>query len=197
MYRVKIVAQIMDVNKQANALSLELDDGTGRVDARYWLSPDAEEDENHQDNIDLKFWQEGVYVRVHGNLRESKNSDKFSFSAVSITPITDFNEITFHFLESVLHHIKNLKEKGDDIMDTSSTNSHAPNNEEDLQPLYATVLEIVQRASQTYSEGASLGLIFEQMNPYGIQEEEVRGAIQYLASEGHLYPTFDEEHFKA
>ena len=193
----------MSVNVQTSAVTLEIDDGTGRIDTRYWLTNDPE-DETAQNN-EAADWQEGVYVRVFGHLRQFKNNtDKNSFVAMSIKPIDDFNEITFHLLEATYIHLKNLKEAQNPAAAYSYQGGQNPyeaqqqqvDQSADLQPLYATVLEIVQRASNT-EEGASINFILEQMSAYDVDESQVRGAIEYLSSEGHLYPTFDEEHFKA
>ena len=204
IHRVKVIAQIMGITKQTNAVTLELDDGTGRIETRYWLSPEAEEEEANAEMAEVEKWQEGVYIRVFGHLRQFKQSDKNSFIALSIKPITDFNEITFHLLESVFTHLKNLKDVKGDPMDIHSTSTvinnavHPPQQGGvDLQPLYATVLEIIQTSSASSAEGASIQLICEQMSPYGLGDDQIKGAIQYLSSEGHIYPTFDEEHFKA
>ena len=196
----------MNVNKQANAITLELDDGTGRIDAKFWTPP-ADDENPNEDVNETDAWQEGVYVRVFGHIRSLNQSEKNSFVAMHITPIQDFNEITFHLLETIHVHLLALKEaqSGGSDYQMTDANQSAPHNpyaapadqENDLQPLYATVLEVVQRASANSNEGASISFICEQMNCYDVTEEQVRDAIQYLSSEGHLYPTFDEEHFKA
>ena len=207
VHRVKVIAQIMEVSKQTNAITLVLDDGTGRIDTRYWLAPDADEDNVVQDTSEADAWQEGVYVRVFGNIRKFKTSEKHSFVAISVVPIQDFNEITFHLLEATFVHLKTLKDaqSGGGMIHMDVDHQQAIQNpytapaEEtnDLQPLYAAVLEVVQVASANSTEGASISYICEQMSAYGIGEDQIRSAIQYLSSEGHLYPTFDEEHFKA
>jgi len=198
----------MSVNIQTTAVTLEVDDGTGRIDTRYWITTEApEEGEMAPENNEAADWQEGVYVRIFGHLRQFKNNpERNSFVAMSIKPIEDFNEITFHLLEATYIHLKNLQEAQDPMAysyqaqggaQTSNPYEAAQVDQSaDLQPLYATVLEIVQRASNT-AEGASISFIAEQMRTYGIDEAQVRGAIEYLTSEGHLFPTFDEEHFKA
>mmetsp|Transcript_130420 Transcript_130420/g.194121 ORF Transcript_130420/g.194121 Transcript_130420/m.194121 type:complete len:261 (-) Transcript_130420:23-805(-) len=205
LHRVKVIGQIMGINRQSTTVTLELDDGTGRIDTRFWLNHDPEEE--GAEDTESGEWQEGVYVRVFGHLRQFKNSDKNSFVAMSIKPIEDFNEITFHLLEATYVHLKNLQDAQNPTaysyqqaapVDTNpyQAGGVAEQPGEDLQPLYATILEIVQRASGT-AEGASIAYIAEQMNLYGIDEAQVRQAIEYLTSEGHIYPTVDEEHFKA
>lgn len=44
-------------------------------------------------------------------------------------------------------------------------------------------------------EGVSIQQLQSQLN--GMSEPDIRTAIDFLSSEGHLYSTIDEDHFKA
>lgn len=200
LYRAKGVGQIMSINRLATAINIELDDGTGRIDTRFWLMNESEEDDSETSD-----WQEGVYVRVFGHLRQFKNTQQHSFVAVSIQPIQDYNEITFHFLEAIYVHLTTLN-AAQDPMSYSSYNpqtaiqnpyaSQGTEDTNDLEALHATVRDIVVRHSNT-TEGASFDMIVQEMEGYGVDASQVQESINYLSGEGHIYPTFDEHHFKA
>lgn len=214
LHRVKVVGQIMERKPIGHTILFQIDDGTGRIETRYWPQEedDAEDEETEQSNgpSEAKDWIEGVYVRIFGHIRKFGNSERISLVALSIQPLEDFNEVTFHFLETCYVHLKCLKEAkntGFSNMNFQQNQHHVQNpyqqstndNEEEpdqTQALYATVLDVINRASQNSEEGASISFIAEQMAPYSIDESQVRLAIEYLSSEGHIYPTFDEEHFK-
>jgi hypothetical protein len=50
---------------------------------------------------------EGSYVRVFGNLRPTPGGR--SVVGFQLLPITDFNEITFHYLEVIAVHLRNTQ----------------------------------------------------------------------------------------
>lgn len=51
--------------------------------------------------------REGMTVKVVGNLREYEG--KTHVLVYDVTPITDWNELTHHILETILTHCKNTK----------------------------------------------------------------------------------------
>ena len=207
LYRVRLVAQIMGISNASAVVQLQLDDGTGRIDGRFWLPPDSDPGTIQNETKD---WQEGVYVRIHGNLRRFPNSQKNTLIAISITPITDHNEITFHLLESIYVHLHNLRAahqqpishnpQGVQQQNPYSQDAYAhqmADDDNELPPLYSAVREVVQRCSSASVEGVSIDVVVSEMSAYGITEDQVREAIQYLSGEGHIWPTCDEEHYKS
>jgi len=46
-------------------------------------------------------------------------------------------------------------------------------------------------------EGAHVSSVFNDLRAKGHDDAAVRQAIEFLASEGHLYSTLDEEHYKS
>ena len=88
-----------------NTSTLELDDGSGRTDGRYWShAEDTEAGHN-----EAHFWQAGAYVRIVGNIRRFKTSTTNSLVVLSVQPIIDHNEFTFHMLEAICVHLENLR----------------------------------------------------------------------------------------
>lgn len=202
----------MTKKPSATTTFFEIDDGTGRIDTRYWpqnKSNDPDEQTMNDEEDETKNWVEGVYVRVYGHLRKFQNNEKTNFVALSMQPIEDFNEITFHLLESVYVHLKNLKDAQMGGMSyggaanysnyQQSYEQDAPQGDQDdqQQAICATIHDIIKRTSENSEEGASISYIVQEMSTYGIDEQQIRQSIEYLSSEGHIYPTFDEEHFKA
>jgi len=211
--KIRVVAQIMSAKtgSQNNTVALELDDGTGRMDTRYWPTVDADEpDQFFQQEI--AEWQEGVYVRVTGNLRQQKNSNppQISLLAQNVVPISDYNEITCHYLEALYVHMYNLRggavgggsaygQAAYGAQTDSYANPYAqPAAMEDedsgLTPLQRTVKDVVARVKAP--QGASVTYIIQQLNGYNISEQEIRETIAYLCSEGQLYSTFDDDYYR-
>jgi hypothetical protein len=76
-----------------------IEDGTGKVDVRKWINRD-EDAVFVQKRSALR---EGVYVRVIGELRAFQ--DQKSVTSNHIRPLDDFNEITYHILETIYVHV--------------------------------------------------------------------------------------------
>ena len=49
----------------------------------------------------------------------------------------------------------------------------------------------------TSDEGCTIGQVAQATAASGISAEQVRAAVEYLAGEGHLYSTIDDEHYKS
>ena len=45
--------------------------------------------------------------------------------------------------------------------------------------------------------GISINFVVDELQGQGVSEADVRNAIDFLANEGHLYSTIDDEHFKS
>lgn len=56
------------------------------------------------------FFRENTYVRVFGHLKSFKENSR-SLIAFGLSPVTDFNEITYHMLDVVHSHLALSKVK--------------------------------------------------------------------------------------
>jgi hypothetical protein len=99
--QVKIVGQVMNVNLQATNASYLIDDGTGSISVKKWNSGDESAEKNESSGLDHH------YVRIFGKVVEFQG--KRSINCHSISPITDFNEITAHLLEAAYIHLVNTR----------------------------------------------------------------------------------------
>lgn len=88
---VQLVGQIRSVNRQSTSTSFVIDDSTGTIEAKRW---GTDPNENFQQN---------QYVRVVGRVNIHKGNR--SINAFKVFPITDFNEVTCHFLQVIDAHI--------------------------------------------------------------------------------------------
>ena len=58
------------------------------------------------------------------------------------------------------------------------------------------ILKCFEREGDTES-GVDIRKIVQTLMPNGISESQVRTAMAFLADEGHVYSTIDEDHFKS
>jgi replication factor A2 len=206
LHQVTFVGMILSADEQATNLQYTVEDGTDSIMVKMWIDSDADETMAER----RAQWKEGKYVRVVGQLR-AFNQVK-NVVAYHISLITDFNEYTYHFIEAVHSHLKATKGPVANI----PTGMHgapmapvvAPSVGGGAAPMAAaaqpvggkdinqTVLEYFQSYG-TSDEGCTIGQVAQATAASGISAEQVRAAVEYLAGEGHLYSTIDDEHYKS
>ncbi|GFR52988.1 hypothetical protein Agub_g15677 [Astrephomene gubernaculifera] len=94
---VTIVGRVTSYQEQATRVILQVHDGTSAMEVCSWID-DA--DAHAQKRID---WQAGKYVRVYGNIKSFER--KRSITAFAVKPVTDHNEVTYHFLQTIMQHL--------------------------------------------------------------------------------------------
>jgi len=193
--QVTFIGCILRLSNLTTNVSTTIDDGTGTIEVRIWLDQEDQSDAAIQKRT---MWREGTYVRVVGNLRSFGN--KRSVVAFRIQPITDFNELTYHLLESIYVHLFNIRggvqQQQQQQQQQSNYGYATPYQPMQVistvnQSLHNDILQIIANSPRT-QEGVSLEFI---CNGLERPKEEVRTALEFLASEGHVYSTLDEDHF--
>jgi len=202
--QVTFVGSVASVSAQSTInMSLLVDDGTGKVDVKYWLNDNTNSTGLPDPSSEWKKsqWRIGQYIRVIGNLRSF--NDKKSVVAYRILPISDFNEITHHFLEVIYVHLQNTRSTP---MQLSSTNTMAiPSGTHNysqpflnpmmqtgyMNDLHAQIISALRSADSTV--GAHVSTLAHQL---GRSVDEIKSAAEFLTTEGHLYSTIDDDHFR-
>lgn len=99
MQQITIVGCMLSIEIQSTNIGFVLDDATGQTNVRHYIDQE-EQQRAHK-------WKAGDYVRVIGNLRVI--SGELSVVGFQLIPIVDYNEITFHNLEAIHTHLRNIK----------------------------------------------------------------------------------------
>ncbi|TID21319.1 Calcium-binding mitochondrial carrier [Venturia nashicola] len=94
--QVTFVGQVRNISQQTTNITYRIDDGTGTLEAKLWIDPDA--DESTRPAV-----SENTYVRCWGKLKCFNN--KRHVGCHFLRPITDMNEISFHLLEATAVHL--------------------------------------------------------------------------------------------
>lgn len=147
--------------------------------------------------------KEGEYLRVWGRLKAFNN--KRHIGAHSIKPVTDFNELSYHFLEATAVHLYFTKgmpgvkgEGGDDMFVDSrggqnggAQNGNLPGKKmsNKVGAVGRRVFDLLQNAPQN-NEGLHVHHIASQL---GIGVNDVFKAGDELLGEGLIYTTVDDE----
>ncbi|CAL4911566.1 unnamed protein product [Urochloa decumbens] len=206
---IRLVGMVNGKVERTTDVSFTLDDGTGRLDFIRWVNDTS-------DSSETAAIQNGMYVSVIGilkGLQERKRATAFS-----IRPITDFNEVTLHFIQCVRMHIENTRLKVGSRARTSSsmvasvsngfsesstptslksnpapvTSGASGSDETDLN---TQVLNIFREPANIESEhGVHIDEIVKR---FKLLEEKIREAIEFNADVGHIYSTIDDFHYKS
>ncbi|KAK1291248.1 Replication protein A 32 kDa subunit A [Acorus calamus] len=173
---VRLLGMVTKKMERVTDVSFTLDDGTGRIDVNRWVNEAAETNE-------MAAITNGMYVKVNGNLKGFQG--KRHVVAFSVRPVTDFNDITNHFLECIHIHLCNTRLQ-------YSAPSSMGGSENDI---YNLVLGVFQEPASVASEH---GLhVDEVARRLGIPMNKIKDAINYHVDIGHIYSTIDDNHFKS
>jgi len=205
---VILVAAVEEVNKQSTSMELLLNDGTGRLKARYFVS----------DSFSTKAMEEivvGKYIHVFGNIRTAPMNH---FAILGFRPVHSADEVSHHTIEVAHTYLKLQKEANDPatpvkISQPTAATMEAPAATENLSPpkvteapqapqevaptitdLRAALFAYLEKESPSRGEtGVALGEIFKQFSSKA--EDQVRTQLNDLVEEGEVFTTIDDEHF--
>ncbi|XP_021277049.1 replication protein A 32 kDa subunit A [Herrania umbratica] len=93
---VTVVGMVFNKNVRSSDVRFHLDDGTGRVECIRWVTENL-------DTREMDALEDGTYVRVNGHLQSFQG--KKQLSAFSLRPVTNFDEVTCHFIECIHFHL--------------------------------------------------------------------------------------------
>lgn len=213
---VTLVGKLLMKEHKATYYKFILDDGTGKIDLQQWS------DDDEREIATIEAIPLNTYVRIHGLI--SSFQGERNVRSHAIRPITDHNEVTFHFLDCIFVHLYNSKSQGlptatnagagvpagGDMAPNAPMAARAPlpnglqNGNQYVAPPAAArgpnMTDLQQRVSQLYEANAvgDAGLHYEEVSRQipGFSKEAVREAIDFLVNEGTLYSTIDDDHFK-
>ncbi|KAF3678226.1 putative centrosomal protein of 83 kDa-like [Capsicum annuum] len=139
------------------------------------------------DSKEVEEVSDGMYVRVHGHLKGFQG--KIQLVVFAIRPITDYNEVATHFLECIyVHHCYRKPQSGHSVSTPSQTDVPA-----------AVSASSSGHNSNQFSGNLSIdGLkgIEKSVIDY-LEQPSSLDAVASLESEGLVYSTIDECHYKS
>lgn len=192
---VTIVGKVVRKEETASHLTYAIDDGTGVVECKEFVSEDGEgQRENLPENDD--------YVRITGKMKSL--NDNRNLQTMNCRKITDFNEVAFHFLDAMYASSRFTSEKGADV-GVATGNAPAAyamptsgNNTETAGSLQDQLLTIYNNPSGPASGDSGIELS-EVVKLLGEKYtfDAVREAVEFLSNEGHVYSTISDEHHRS
>ncbi|XP_074832264.1 replication protein A 32 kDa subunit isoform X1 [Carettochelys insculpta] len=192
--QVVIIGIIRQAEKAPTNILYKVDDMTAALmDVRQWVDTD----EAGTENVVVP---PGTYVKVAGHLRSFQN--KRSLVAFKIMPLEDMNEFTTHLLEVVSAHMslrKNMtapkipQSRGSFGMAEMANYGSGSSVMNGLTAHQSQVLNLIKSCSDP--EGLSLKELKSQL--HNINMTTIKQAVEFLSSEGHIYSTVDDDHYKS
>ncbi|KAM1618167.1 hypothetical protein ACFX1R_018357 [Malus domestica] len=206
---VSVVGMVFDKAERNTDVDFTVDDGTGRIKCRRWVN------ENF-DSREMQEIEDGMYVRVNGHLKVFQGVRQIV--AFSVRPVTNFDEVAFHFIECIHTHLLTSKlqlqgnaatqaQPMDSSLNTpvrsgSTGYQTAPSNQfsgqvsvDGLKSCDQLVLDYLQQPS---SIGKEKGIHRDELSQHlKVPVGKILEAIRSLEEEGLIYSTIDEFHYKS
>lgn len=192
---VILVGRVVGVDQAATKTVYQLEDDTGVVEVIQWLDEGTKSVEH----------VEGSGVRVVGSIRNQ--GEKRHVMAFKIDPVAEQAQLDSHLLEIVCSQLKMRK-----LQHTLTGQAEGATGLSNSMVGGGLVVAPVVAAGQSFGK-SSYDLVYNLirgcMEEQGVERgavlESVGGkcskldvdtALDFLSSEGHIYSTVDEDHFK-
>uniref|UniRef100_A0A0D9VIN1 Replication protein A C-terminal domain-containing protein n=2 Tax=Leersia perrieri TaxID=77586 RepID=A0A0D9VIN1_9ORYZ len=206
---VRLVGRMFNKVDRVTDVSFTLDDGTGRIHVNRWENDST--DTKEMNNIN-----DGDYVIVNGGLKGFQG--KRQVVAYSARPVTNFNDVTHHFLHCIHVHLELTRSKPQGKANTATGTPNqamlrdgmaynqgslpnqastfsAPQNTGSASDISKLVLSVFHDPTVMNDEhGISVDYVSKRLN---LPEDAVRKIIQEEYEKGHLYATIDDHHYKS
>ncbi|KAH9760071.1 Replication protein A 32 kDa subunit A [Citrus sinensis] len=171
---VTLVGLVYNKEERASDVNFTLDDGTGRVIRQCQYI-------GLNQFILFKSCVDGMYVRLIGNLKSFQG--KKQIVAFSVRPVTNFDEVTCHYIECIYFHLQNSKSQLSSQFGVDG-----------LKDCDQMILDYLQQPSSSERErGVHVNELSEQLK---IPQKKIMDSIASLENEGLIYSTIDEFHYK-
>lgn len=216
---VVVVAVVEELVKQAASMEMTLNDGTGRMKARFYLTESAPK------SLDLI--EVGRYVTVVANVRTAPS---LHLSIVHAKVVESANEISYHYIASAHAALKirrNAKPQGamDAVMEATPEKKKKaeeftkPITPEKMKSPAATMMEVEPAVPKPAAAEANLPLldrirkvlardgpaagqvgltvqdVVKGLADATVDTADVQAKVQQLIEEGEAFPTIDDNHF--
>ncbi|KMZ64433.1 putative Replication protein A 30 kDa subunit [Zostera marina] len=205
---VRLLGLVMNKIEKITDVSFTLDDGTGRIGIQRWVHEQS-------DTNEMVLVRSGTYVKVNGHLKDFQG--KLTVMAFSVRPLTDFDDLTLHYIECIHVHISitgkpvnpstaissQIPVSSSQFLSApnmASKNYVAPSNYMTSNKANSTDLSI--QVANIFDDPVNLsrehGLHLEEVsNQLRVPLQRIRDVVEHLISEGHIYSTIDDNHYKS
>ncbi|XP_017764233.1 PREDICTED: replication protein A 32 kDa subunit-like [Eufriesea mexicana] len=184
-----IIGIVRNVEETATKISYDIEDETGTITALKWLEADKKESDR---TIEMN-----TYVRILGLLREQ--NDKRHVLILRMWSLQNLNELTNHILEVTYATLKAKAMTMKTEIGHQRCESAANEIPDENSPYYGmtadqTIVYKIIHAQNDTESGIERSDI--KTNVPSRILREVDNILDFLVSEGHIYTTSTDDHFK-
>lgn len=196
-HQIYFIGIIRSIVKRANDITYMIDDMTS-TDINVKLQSDEDDDdmekvEQNDSEGAANPFMENQYVKVFGTIKSLQGQK--NVHAFRIMHVRDLNAVTHHILECInssIHYI--AKANGDHLGDMTSNSNPLKNvNSSGDGDLNKQIEEFIKQCRS--NEGMHIKDVCKYFKD--IPEYRITAALEFLSTEGHVYSTIDEDHFKS
>lgn len=198
LHHVVIVGAIRDFTDNSTNTEYQIEDGTGLIIAKQWIDNNDCAAKLEMRQLSMK---ENIYVKIIGSLKYYDG--QVQLIADSIRPLTTGNELTCHMLEVVYVGEKHKNSRNAAPRNSLISNPGVGFGGEGVVLQRSGGSEGVRDSVVNYirSEGEKQDIGANVQNCVRVlsgeyPEKEILKAIEDLAAEGHIYSTYNEDHYK-
>ncbi|XP_076629660.1 replication protein A 32 kDa subunit [Colletes latitarsis] len=182
-----IVGIIRNFEETATKMAYDVEDQTGTITALKWLEADKK--------ASGLLMQTNIYVNVIGLLREQ--NEKRHMLILKLRPLVNLNELTTHLLEVTFLMLKAEAMLKNELENNQKNDTNEGPSED--TPYYGmtkeqTLVYKIIHAQNATESGIERCDIKTQVPRKMLTE--VDGILDFLVSEGHIYTTSTDDHFK-
>ncbi|XP_011299440.1 replication protein A 32 kDa subunit-like [Fopius arisanus] len=175
---LRIVGVVTKIVEATTKLAIEIEDETAKIIAYRWLESD-------DTTINVKVGQAAV---VHAHFRETGEEIPHLF-ILAIRPVSSYGEYFNHLLEVLLSARNSSNEAASAATDVA--NETMANG---LNPEQAQIFKIIKDVDED-DIGIERSTLKAQVP--SLSSAKVDTILDFLVSEGHIYTTRTDDHFKA
>ncbi|XP_012288561.1 replication protein A 32 kDa subunit-A [Orussus abietinus] len=187
---VTFVGIVRSIEQVTTRISYEIEDQTDCITAFSWL-------EKEKSNIKEPNIETNTYVKVYGFLREQEG--KTCVLILRIAPIKEFAELTGHLLEVTYAMLKLEELTGTEnapenkVSTATKSSSNVDDDTSTMTPDEIIIYKLIKSKCDTDC-GIERDDIKRQVEAR--LKPRVDDLIDQLATEGHIYTTSTDDHFK-
>jgi len=212
--QVVLVAQVESLVSQTASLELSLNDGTGRIKARYFITGEAP--------TGLSKIQLGSYVTVVGGVRAAP---ELHIGVINVRVVAEADEVSYHLVE-VAHQALRARRGAarapqgaagtspvkatTSLLDRGTPNSPPKDDSQEAAPPAEIPSDVLQSTVQKLLEadacgkgevGATVAELLLQVQKEdataATTEAQLLSHLQAQVLEGMLFTTIDDDHYSA
>ncbi|KAH0546412.1 replication protein A 32 kDa subunit [Cotesia glomerata] len=186
-----VVGLVKEISSQTTKIGYNIEDETGTIMAFKWLEAES---------IPPEGIEVGMYVKIHGTVRE-QGGDNCHVFVMKIRPVKKYAEVFSHLLEviSISANLKYPKNslQGKGVEAPTSNKAEDEDMNDDICHGLTNEQKVLYKIIKSHDSENGIERNYLKTQVPKNLEPKVDVMLDFLASEGHIYTTCNDDFFKA